>query len=131
KADKYNVRCVRDAASASRMPYRFDNEGRHIATIDLDTGKTLVQFAYDNSGKLYQITDQFGDIISIVRDSGGKTQRIVAPDGQVTELAIDDHYNPNALTYEDHSDFHFDYQAGGLMTENIDPHGNSYTIEFD
>jgi len=131
KTDEYSVRCVRDASSASRMPYRFDSEGRHIATIDLDSGKTLVEFAYNENGKLNEITDRFGNIISIERNAEGKPQRIVAPDGQVTELTVNEQNNLSALAYEDGSDYQFFYQAGGLLTEKVDPNGYSYPHEFD
>jgi RHS repeat-associated protein len=131
KTDQYYVRCVRDAASASRMPYRFDSEGRHIATFDLDSGTTLVEFGYNEAGKLNQITDRFGNVIAIERNADGEPQRIVAADGQITELTVDEHNNLTALAYEDGSEYQFLYQDGGLLTEKTDPNGYRYPHEFD
>ncbi len=131
KTDAYHVRCVRDAASSARMPYRFDSEGKHVATIDLDSGKTLVGFSYNDAGKLDEIADRFGNILSIERNAEGKPQRIVAPDGQVTELTVDEENNLSALTYEDGSNYQFFYQPGGLLTEKVDPNGYSYPHEFN
>jgi RHS repeat-associated protein len=131
KSDQYYARCVRDAASSARMPYRFDKDGKHIATIDLDSGKTLVEFSYNDSDKLVGMTDQFGNHIAIERDINGTPTRIVAADGQVTELTVNEQNNLTALAYEDASQYQFFYQAGGLLTEKVDPNGYSYPHEFD
>nr|WP_252737897.1 DUF1566 domain-containing protein [Marinobacter salexigens] len=131
KSDQYYVRCVRDAASSARMPYRFDKDGKHIATIDLDSGKTLVEFSYNDSDKLVGMTDPFGNHIVIERDINGTPTRMVAADGQVTELTVNEQNNLTALAYEDASQYQFFYQAGGLLTEKVDPNGYSYPHEFD
>lgn len=131
KSDQYYVRCVRDAASSARMPYRFDKDGKHIATIDLDSGKTLVEFSYNDSDKLVGMTDPFGNHMAIERDINGTPTRIVAADGQVTELTVNELNNLTALAYEDASQYQFFYQAGGLLTEKVDPNGYSYPHEFD
>ena len=131
KFDQYYVRCVRDAASSARMPYRFDKDGKHIATIDLDSGKTLVEFSYSDSDNLVGMTDQFGNHIAIERDANGTPTRMVAADGQVTELTVNAQNNLTALAYEDASQYQFFYQGGGLLTEKVDPNGYSYPHEFD
>ena len=131
KTDQYHVRCVRDAASATRMPYRFDNDGKHVSTIDLDSGKAVVEYEYNDSDQLVGMTDQFGNHITVERDTNGKPVRIIAADGQVTELSINNQNNLKALTYEDGSNYQFSYEAGGLLTEKVDPNGNAYPHYFD
>ena len=130
KDDLYYVRCVRDDATSSRMPYRFDSEGQHTATIDLDSGKTLVNFNYNADKKLVSLVDQFGNAISLNRDSDGKLTSIVASDGQTTSLAIDADNNIASISYEDNSSFQF-YYDGDLLTDKFDQNGNRFSHEFD
>ncbi|MCC5859763.1 MAG: DUF1566 domain-containing protein [Ectothiorhodospiraceae bacterium] len=131
KGDAYHVRCVRDASSASRMPYRFDSDGKHIATIDLDSGVTLLEFDYNDRDQLVGIVDRFQNRVQIHRDAGGIPTRILAPDGQVTRLEIDDRNNLERVAYEDDTGYRFSYRNGGLLREKADPRGNTFTRSYD
>src|SRR5690606_12749647 len=48
KNDSYHVRCVREDSTSSRMPYRFNGDGQHTATIDLTSGVELNTLEYDS-----------------------------------------------------------------------------------
>ncbi|MFO7786719.1 MAG: DUF1566 domain-containing protein [Halospina sp.] len=127
KDDAFHVRCVRDAGSASRMPYRFDSDGRHIATVDLDSGKKLTTFEYNDNDRVVGIVDQFGNRTTIEGDAEGTPVRIVAPDGETTRLSVDDQGYLQSIQYADNSAYQFDYGAGGLLTSKTDPRGNTHT----
>ena len=130
KADDYNVRCVRNSSTSSRTPYKFNNEGKHIATIDLDTGKTLVSFHYNDLNKLVAMVDQFGNTITINRDFEGTVESVVSADGQVTEIGIDSEKNLYRTGYEDNSEFRFYYDKS-LLEDKIDRNGKSFKHYFD
>lgn len=129
QTDNNNVRCVRDDLSLARSPYLFDAGGKHIKTIDQDTGTTQLTYNYDaSSGKLNNIVDLFGNQISLIRQNGVLTA-IESPDGLLTNLVI---YNNDLLevNYQDGSGYQFGYQSS-LMTSEIDPNGNLYPHYFD
>ncbi len=129
------TRCVRDNATASRMPYKFDSDGKHISTIDLDTGKQLIDFIYNNDNQLISLKDQFGNAISINRDTEGTVTSIVAPDGQTTGLSISGSHslgtnNLDRVSYENNTEFNF-YYDDSLLTEKVDRNGHTYSHSFD
>jgi len=130
KADAYNVRCVRNNSTSSRMPYKFDSEGKHIATIDLDTGKTLISFQYNEANKLSAMVDQFGNTIAINRDGEGTVTSVVSADGQVTDINIDAERNLYRTGYENDSEFRFYYDRS-LLEEKIDRNSKSFKHYFD
>ena len=124
KEDAYHVRCVRQDSTSSRMPFRFNSKGQHTATFDNSAGKDLALYQYNDAGMLSQIIDRFGNTLSIERDPTGRVTAIVAPDGQRTQLAVDEYNHLTAITYEDGSEYQFFYQEGGLLAEKTDP--NNY-----
>jgi RHS repeat-associated protein len=130
KADAYNVRCVRNSSTSSRSPYKFDSDGKHLATIDLDTGKTLVSFQYNEANKLVAMVDQFGNTIAINRNFEGIVTSVVSADGQVTDIGIDTEKNLYRTGYEDNSEFRFYYDRS-LLLEKIDRNGKSFRHYFD
>ncbi|MCK0536741.1 Lcl domain-containing protein [Alcanivorax quisquiliarum] len=137
KNDSYHVRCVREAAEAFRMPFVFDNEGRHLATVDGDSGVTLNTFEYDEAGYLVAIIDRFGRATSIERNASGKPARIIAADGQITTLTLDGDNQLLEVGYEDGGHFLFDYApavngaVSSLLVEKTDPNGHSHERDYD
>ena len=129
QTDSNYVRCVRDDLSLARSPYIFDASGKHIETIDQDTGTTLLTYNYDEfTGKLNSITDRFGNQISLVRQNGILTA-IESPDGLLTSLVVNNN-NLLEVNYEDGTGYQFSYQSS-LMTLEIDPNGNLYPHIYD
>ncbi len=131
--DRYYVRCVRDNIQSARSPYRFDERGKHIKTIDLDTGNNLMSFTYYEDGLLEAMTDRFGDTITINRNHvTDEISSITTQDGYVTTLTIDDNNDLTRVDYPDNSNFQFDYfGTTSLLTRKTDPNGNIYNHQFD
>ena len=69
--------------------YHFDSSGKHLNTIQPQTGTTLYQFTYDSVGLLAAVTDGSGNITTISHDAGGNPTAIAAPFGQKMVLATD------------------------------------------
>ncbi|WP_290498756.1 DUF1566 domain-containing protein [Alcanivorax sp.] len=131
KSDLYHVRCIRQSSTAAGTPFIFDIDGRHQATIDTDSGKTLSTFKYDDEGRLESIIDRFGRATLIERDTFGKPTQIVSPDGHITTLNIDENNHLRQVGYEDGGSFDFDYLPDGLLTEKSDPKGNVHVREYN
>ncbi|MDH4247732.1 MAG: HYR domain-containing protein, partial [Deltaproteobacteria bacterium] len=110
---------VEDAARHEK--YVFDANGRHLHTLDLETGRPLRGFGYTD-GKLTAITDRFGNTVSIAR-SGGVPTVIADPFGRATALNVTGS-DLTAVTYADGSGYQFGYLSDtSLMTSKTDPTG--------
>ena len=106
----------------------MSSEGRHEKTCDLETGKTLMEFGYDND-QLRFITNSFGNTVEIIW-ANGKPTEIHSPFGKVTRLDIDDNNNLKKIIYPDDSFFEFNY-SNDLLTEITDPENNHYSYAYD
>ena len=118
-------------AEENGLGYIMASSGRHKQTIDLDTGKTLYEFGYDDDKNLVSITDRFGNQTVITRDGSGVPISITSPDGITTTLSIDGNNHLTGITYPDGSTYSFDYTSDGLMTAKIEPEGNRFEHAFN
>ena len=118
-------------ADENGFGYVLSATGLHTKTFDLDTGKTLENFTYDENSNLVTITDQFGNDVTIERDAYGKPVAIVSPNGTRTELSIDENNNLTRVSYSDGSYYEFHYSAGNLLISKTEPAGNSFEHFFD
>jgi RHS repeat-associated protein len=119
-------------AEESGLGYIMSSDGRHMKTIDLDTGVTLYEFGYDGEKNLVTIADQFGNTIQIERDATTAVPTaIISPEGNRTGLSIDENNHLNRVTYADGSFYEFEYSSGGLMLAEIEPAGNRFEHVFD
>lgn len=116
------------------LSYIMDKTGKHKKTIDLVTGKTLKTFEYElfnGENKLTSIIDQFGNIITINRDSEGKPNSIISHDGLETLLTVDSNNNLINIKSPDNSSYNFTYSPGGLLTEKIEPNSNTFNYVYN
>ncbi|MBN2179211.1 MAG: hypothetical protein JW743_07250 [Deltaproteobacteria bacterium] len=113
------------------LGYIMNSAGRHMETIDLDTGAVLLDFGYDLDKELVSIADQFGNHTIIERDNNGVPTAIISPDGIMTELAIDADNHLTSVNYPNGSYYSFEYTPEGLMTAKTEPEGNRFEHEFD
>jgi YD repeat-containing protein len=77
----------------------FNSSGLHLKTVDFNSGDTLKAFGYGEFGKLISITNHFGEVTTITRDSDGNPTEITAPNGQKTYLTVDEQGNLNLPTF--------------------------------
>lgn len=92
--------------------YQFDGT-IHRATIDGLTGHVKQSFEYDDDGALSAVVDAAGRRTTIERDANGVMQRIIAPSGQVTELA----WQP--------------LRERAVLTSITDPAGQTWSMTYD
>jgi len=111
--------------------YRFDPQGRHLATLNALTGATLLSFTYDADSRLSQITDGDGLMTRIERDALGNPTAIVAPFGQRTTLVLDSNGYLAKVTNPAGESHEMVYTADGLLTSFKDLRGNASTFTYD
>ena len=96
--------------------YVFDEDGRHLRTLDALTGGLRYRFAYA-AGLLASVEDGSGNVTTIERDTAGQPTAIVGPFGHRTTLAL----NPDGYlaTVENPAgeDTQLGYGQGGLLHE--------------
>jgi RHS repeat-associated protein len=109
----------------------FSTAGRHLSTVDLDTGVTLYEFGYDAGGALATVTDRFGNQTLVERGSGGVPTAIVSPHGVRTALTVDGANHLTRITYPDGRFHRFEYTSGGLATLKVQPSGNRFIHVYD
>ncbi|MFP2930737.1 PA14 domain-containing protein [Pyxidicoccus sp. 3LG] len=113
-----------------REAYVFSG-GRHLRTLDVLTGATLLTFGYDTAGRLASLTDANGQVTTIERQTDGRPTALVAPGGQRTELTASPEgfltrvENPNGEAVE------LGYGAGGLLTSLTDERNGLHIFEYD
>jgi RHS repeat-associated protein len=111
--------------------YIMSPAGRHLKTVDLDTGVSLYEFGYDGDNNLISITDQFGNPITIEWENGVPTA-IISADGITTGLTVDPvTRHLTDITYPDGSVYTFDYTPDGLELTKTQPELNQFGHIFD
>jgi RHS repeat-associated protein len=125
KLDQGDIPFVEDG-----ICYVFDYAGYHKRTFDVQTGAQLYAFGYDSNRNLTSVTNRFNETTTI-NYAGGVPSTIVSQDGISTALTLDAGSNLTDLTFSDGNGYHFDYNGGGLMTQERDPRGNYFVHTFD
>jgi RHS repeat-associated protein len=110
--------------------YHFNNQGKHLKTLDSLTGETLFQFNYDSNGYLIEIIEKNGDSTKIARDANSVPKEIIAPTGQKTFLTLNQNGFLSQLS-NDKQTWQINYSKDGLMTEFINPRGSKNSFVFD
>jgi RHS repeat-associated protein len=108
----------------------FDEDGRHIRTVDALFGVTRFAFGYNSDGYLTSVTDVDGNLTRIER-SGREATAIVAPGGQRTMLAYDGDGYLRSITNPAGEAHRFTYGFLGLLASMTDPRSHQYTFEYD
>jgi len=119
------------ASEDGGVVYQFSEYGRHLRTVNAQTGTTVFEFVYDAQGRLTQINDNSGNITTIERDASDNPAAIVGPFGQRTELTVNaDGYlasvaNPAGETTR------FSYINDGLLESVTSPREDIYSFTYD
>lgn len=106
------------------------SSGRHKETLDLDTGRTLFEFHYDEDGRLSAISDRFGNRMTLERNAEGAVTAIVSPHGVRTHLTVDEQNHLVGIRYPDGGEYRFEYSPEGYLLSKTDPEGNRFEHKY-
>lgn len=120
------------SADGSKL-FHFNGTGRHLRTMDADTGATLYTFNYGTDGRLSTVTDGDGNSTTIERAASGHATAIIAPDGQRTELTVAINGHLLTATNPAGDSWTMGYSSDGLLTrfENPNNHVNTFSYNAD
>lgn len=109
----------------------FDNNGRHLRTLNALTGGVLYRFGYNSAGYLSTVTDGDGNVTTLERDADSEPTAIVAPGGQRTELGVGGDDYLAEVTNPAGEETLLAYAPGGLLLELADPRSKVHTFTYD
>ncbi len=119
------------AAEDGSEVYRFDPNGRHLATVDSVSGVEIRRFEYDAEGRLARVIEDDQRITSVERAEDGSPAAIVGPYGVRTELGIDADGYLAQVTDAAGQAVGLEYAAGGLLTAMTDARGGRHEYAYD
>ncbi len=111
--------------------YRFDDRGRHRSTTNTLTGVVEITFGYDKAGYLVSVTDKYGNVTSVQRDSSGNPTAIIGPYGQRTPLSFDSNGYLATVADPTGNMVKLKTDGAGLLTSLTDPNGNLHSFYYD
>lgn len=109
----------------------INTNGLHKSDIDFFTGVVMNDFSYDQEDRLVSIADHLGNEVVIERSADGIPTAIISPYGLRTELTIDNDNHLVKITYQDGSDYGFEYTNDGLLIDKIDPNENHFPNNYN
>ena len=113
-----------------REIYVFNNNGRHLKTLDALTSALRYQFTYSTEGYLTSITDGSGNITTVER-TGALATAIVAPGGQRTTLNVSADGWLLSATNPASEAHAMSYSADGLLQTFTGPRSDIHTFSYD
>ncbi|WP_394699258.1 RHS repeat-associated core domain-containing protein [uncultured Desulfobacter sp.] len=119
-----------DCPDYGGMGHIFNMGGKHLRTIDLETGKALYEFMYDADNRLVGIRDQMGRVTLVARDAAGRAVSVTGPSGDVTQLSHDGEGNLTRVAYPDGNAYDLGY-TGTLITTKTDRVGRTWSYTYD
>ena len=120
-------------ASDGSEVYVFDESGRQLKTVDALDGHVLYSFSYRPDGLLASFMDDSGGVATIERDASGNATAVVAPEGQRTELSMDETGRLIGVTCPLGNTATYAYDASGNIVTSTDRMGKvtAYTYRPD
>ncbi|AKT39533.1 RHS repeat-associated core domain-containing protein [Chondromyces crocatus] len=115
----------------ARRAYVFSGTGRHLRTIDVRTGATLLGFQYDPAGLLMAILDGDGALLTISRGASGTATGLTGAFGQTTALSLDGEGLLATVTNPASESTTLGYDTRGLLTRRTDALGREHAFAYD
>jgi RHS repeat-associated protein len=111
--------------------YVFNQQSRHLRTVDALTQVVLYEFGYDVAGRLTSIKDWNGLVTRLERDASGKPLAIVAPHGQRTRLELGANGYLSALINPADERTELAHTPEGLLVALRDGRGGLHEFTYD
>jgi RHS repeat-associated protein len=111
--------------------YVFDQNGRHLSTLDSLTGAAKWTFGYDTDSLVVTMTDLAGNVTQIQRNGAGQPTAIIGPYGQTTTLGLDANGFLNKVSNPANETTSMNSTSGGLLSSITGPLGDTYRVSYD
>jgi RHS repeat-associated protein len=111
--------------------YLFNDELRHLKTLNSLTGAVKYEFTYNNENLIEAITDSSGNVTRIDRDLNGDPLAFVSPYGQRTSMVLDANGNLMSIANPANETHTLKADSGGLITEITNQMGASAKYSYD
>ncbi|RYZ86645.1 MAG: RHS repeat protein, partial [Proteobacteria bacterium] len=111
--------------------YKFDSSGRILSVINSVQGLDYLKYNYDTNGNLSSISDVYGQVTNLTRDSAGTVQSRSSPYGETTDISY--HAEGLLASIQDPANrtLSYEYNQQGLLSRSRDAKGNYSSYEFD
>ncbi len=114
-----------------REVYAFDENGRHLKTLDALTGSVRYSFYYTPGGALSRVEDGYGNATLIERNQAGDPVAIVAPGGQRTSLTVGPDGYLSSVANPAGEAVRLTYREGGVLDTYRSSGGGLWRFTFD
>ena len=129
--DRFNGEAISIPSQDGTQIYEFNDAGKHLRTVNANTGALIYQFTYNETGYLIGVTDGDGNTTTIDRIAGTDTPvSITSHDGQVTSLMQDSNGYLSSIINSDGTSTDFTYSLDGLLLSATDPNRNMSTMQY-
>lgn len=112
----------------------FDQEWRHVRTVDSVTGTSVVNLTYDESGGLSSVRGNLDGVrieLTVERSADGEPQAMLGMDGTPTRLALDADGRVVAIGHGDGTYLFITLGTFGLARTWASTGGGPVTAEYD
>ncbi|HEX6913305.1 MAG TPA: RHS repeat-associated core domain-containing protein, partial [Longimicrobium sp.] len=117
-------------APSGAQVFVFNAAGRHLETLDAQTGRLAFSFGYDANGLLATVTDTEGQVTRVERSAQGAPLAIVGPYGERTSLVLDGNGWLAGMTDPARQAVSMTYTQDGLLTSLTDARGNASEFQY-
>jgi RHS repeat-associated protein len=119
------------SSDSGEQLYIFEQNGHHLKTIDTVSDSVVFQFSYTSEGYLNSVIDVNGRVTTFERHNDNTPTAIISPDGQRTELYLDENGYLNKIINPKGEFDAFSYSEEGLLLSHADPKNNTTNYQYD
>ena len=108
--------------------YTYDMDGN---ITDIRNSKTGIHNRFDDSGRIIEQTDVFGNVTNMEYDSRGRMTKIMYPDSTEEAVSYNENNQPLSVKNRDNTEAHYTYDDRNNLTSTTDENGNISSYEYD
>ncbi len=108
--------------------YTYDTDGN---ITDIRNSKTGIHNKFDDSSRLIEQTDVFGNVTKMEYDSRGRMTKIIYPDGTEETISYNENNQPTSVSNRNNTVIYYTYDDRNNLISMTDENGNVSSYEYD